>query len=541
MTHFDCGCEISLPINWDTIPDCSHTWDTICEGNTKGIFQLESGLGRSWAKKIRPRSIEELSDLIAVLRPGVLESKIDDKSLTLIYAMRKHGEMPVTYIHQSLEPILSSTYGILVYQEQALLIARDIAGYTLSEADVLRKVIGKKKAEEMTKQKDLFIDGCKKTGIVDADTAKDIFDWIEKSQRYSFNKSHSVSYAMIGYQTAYAKTHYTKEFICASLRYAHDKPNQQEEVAELVSDCKNYNIPVNPPYINKIDKESFHIRRGQVYFGPTDIKKFGISDFEKLKKNLLLFSENQTTISEPRWEDFLFSVFFVKNSKVSKTAVENLIMTGGLDYLSIDRQRMKYEYSIYSELTEKEREWINNVEGDLTIKIKTAIDSYDEYQKDKSKKHLKSLSSLKRQEKIRGLLDLLERPPHSLEDSDAVNLLTEKKLLGTPVTVSVLTGYNTYLGNCTCANFKSGFEDDEIIICAKIARATEYTVKSGKNAGKIMCFLTIEDDTTSIECVVFANDYLKLQEYLYEGNILAFIGVRSYDGKSFSIKNIKEI
>ena len=162
---FECGCkfevhsgDIIYDPNIETLPlSCEHTWDMISEGNTKGVFQLESQLGRSMSEKVKPRNIEELSDLIAIIRPGCMEAIVDGKSLTQHYIDRKHGIDPVEYFHGALEPILSSTYGILVYQEQALLIARDIGGFDLQEADILRKAIGKKNVSLMAELRNQFI------------------------------------------------------------------------------------------------------------------------------------------------------------------------------------------------------------------------------------------------------------------------------------------------------------------------------------------------------------------------------------------------
>ena len=162
---FNCGCQFtklgtetrednglpSISLDIDHINyDCEETWNLICEGRTKGVFQLESNLGKSWSKRIRPRTIEQLAALSALLRPGCLKAIVDGKSMTQHYADRKNGVEDVTYMHESLEPILRSTQGVLVYQEQSMQIAQKIAGFDLKEADNLRKAIGKKKADLMS-------------------------------------------------------------------------------------------------------------------------------------------------------------------------------------------------------------------------------------------------------------------------------------------------------------------------------------------------------------------------------------------------------
>lgn len=200
--QFSCGCKFPIigdkdgeplidfdPINQDLNFDCQKTWSLISDGNTKGCFQLESRLGRSMAKKLKPTNIEQLSALISIMRPGSLEAYRDGKSISNHYIDKKNGQESLDYFHSSLEPALKSTYGEMIYQEQAMQIVQTIAGFDLQEADMLRKAIGKKKPEEMAKIKKKFISGAKKINILNKEQAEEVFSWIEKSQRYSFNKS----------------------------------------------------------------------------------------------------------------------------------------------------------------------------------------------------------------------------------------------------------------------------------------------------------------------------------------------------------------
>ena len=220
-------------IDYDDAP----TWNLICEGRTKGVFQLESSLGKSWAKRVRPKNLEELAALTALLRPGCLKAIVDGKSMTQHYVDRKSGEEEVTYIHESLEPILERTQGVLVYQEQSMKIAQKIAGFDLQQADDLRKAIGKKKADLMAKIKREFIEGAENENVVSREAAEEIFSWIEKSSRYAFNKSHAVSYAICGYWSAYCKCHFPLDFYCSYLYHADGKQDSQQEIKELVLDA----------------------------------------------------------------------------------------------------------------------------------------------------------------------------------------------------------------------------------------------------------------------------------------------------------------
>ena len=210
--------------------DDKKTWQLFADGKTKGVFQLESNLGKSWSKKLSPNNIEELSALIAIIRPGCLKAFVDGKSMTQHFIDRKHGREEVTYLHDSLEEILAPTYGVLVYQEQSMRIAQKIAGFNLEEADELRKAIGKKKADLMAKVKKKFIAGAKKVGTVNKEEAEEIFGWIQASARYAFNKSHSISYAVCSYWSAFQKSHNTEQFFLSYLYYANEKQDPHREV-----------------------------------------------------------------------------------------------------------------------------------------------------------------------------------------------------------------------------------------------------------------------------------------------------------------------
>lgn len=190
---FSCGCKFPVvdgKINLSFDPEehdfnCSATWDLIGEGNTKGVFQLESNFGQQYASKLKPRNIEHLAALTSILRPGCLESIGENgKSVTDTYIDCKNGIEEPQYIHPALQPILEQTYGCNIFQEQSLRMAKDIAGLSLEQSESLRKSIGKKDTELMAKVKGIFLDGCRRTGVVNEEIAAKIFEGIEKSQRY---------------------------------------------------------------------------------------------------------------------------------------------------------------------------------------------------------------------------------------------------------------------------------------------------------------------------------------------------------------------
>ena len=289
--------------------------DLICEGYTKGVFQLESQLGRSWAKKVRPKNINELAALISLIRPGCLKAFTDGKSMTQHYVDRKANIDPVTYPDESLEHILEETYGVLVYQEQSMMIAQELAGFTLKEADSLRKAIGKKKAGLMSEVKTAFLEGAEERGIVTKEVAEEIFSWIEKSNRYAFNKSHAVSYAINAYWSAYCKLHKMVSFYVAYLNHSERKPDPQKELKELIMDARIADIEVYPPRLQHLYTD-FVSKGDKIYFGLRHIKHVGKKECEKIEQIL-------EGIANYTWMDVLINIIY--KEKINKREAIALI------------------------------------------------------------------------------------------------------------------------------------------------------------------------------------------------------------------------
>ncbi len=266
------------------------TWELFEEGKTKGVFQLESNLGKAWSKKLAPSNIEELSALIAIIRPGCLKAYVDGKSMTQHFIDRKHGREEVTFLHESLEEILAPTYGVLVYQEQSMRIAQKIAGFNLEEADELRKAIGKKKADLMAKVKKKFIAGAKKVKIVNKEEADEIFGWIQASSRYAFNKSHSISYAVCSYWSAYEKAHSPEEFFLSYLYYANEKQDPHQEIYELISEAKLFDIEARCPSVANYE-DKFNAKKNKIYFGIKDIKSLTGKTGDKVLETIKMSEE----------------------------------------------------------------------------------------------------------------------------------------------------------------------------------------------------------------------------------------------------------
>jgi DNA polymerase III alpha subunit len=540
---FECGCkfevlggDIIYDPNIETLPlNCEHTWDIISEGNTKGVFQLESQLGRSMSEKVKPRNIEELSDLIAIIRPGCMEAIVDGKSLTQHYIDRKQGIDPVEYFHGALKPILSSTYGILVYQEQALLIARDIGGFNLQEADILRKAIGKKNVSLMAELRNQFIEKAEVKGTVNKEQAEEIFGWIEKSQRYSFNKSHSVSYAYNAYLTAYTKQHFPHEFFTAYLKHSIGKPDAYLEIEELVNNARLMNIHVQPPNIKQMNKYFTLVIDTLPTFGITEIKGVGGSVYDKM---VLCLEKNKIDLKTCDWDTFLIG--FGPCIKVD--AFEALILSGALDCFKISRSKMNHELKMFRELSKREIPWIekfkqDNAKKNFTDCIQAMLDKNDW-----SNRH-RPIFRKDRVEVVESIIDSLNNPGYELVDLPGWKARQEEKYLGVSLTCARVDEYDTSGANCTCKEYVDGFNcKGTIRIAAQVDGVREWKIKKGNSKGQNMGFVTISDGTCSLDSVtVFSEEWNKYAKDITEGNVLLLIGSRDKKRGSFLIKSVSKV
>lgn len=274
----------------DENKDDPNVWDMICEGKTKGCFQIEGFLGKTWCRKAKPRSIAELADVISIIRPGTLANKVNGKNMAQIYVDGKHGAEEVKSLYEPIDHILKPTYGIIVYQEQAMKIAEVMAGFSLQEADSLRKAIGKKKADLMKQVKEKFIIGCRKNSVPE-EKIEEVFGIIEKSNRYSFNKSHAVGYAIMSYASAYRKCNRPIVFYKHCLRNAKHKIKPDAYKKQLVLSAKSDDIKVFGPSL-KYPHETFEIIDDSIYFGICDIKSVGKAHLDKYL-NLMKEAKNE--------------------------------------------------------------------------------------------------------------------------------------------------------------------------------------------------------------------------------------------------------
>jgi|UniRef100_A0A7C3WHV3 DNA polymerase-3 subunit alpha len=300
--------------------DDPDTFALLQAANTAGVFQLESSGMRSLMVRLKPSTFEDVVALVALYRPGPMESGMHED-----YVRRKHGEAQVTYLLPELEPILKETYGIILYQEQVMQIAAAISGYSLAEADILRRAMGKKIPEVMAAQRERFVSGAVARGVPPA-TAEALFNLIEKFAGYGFNKSHSAAYALIAYQTAYLKAHYPLEFLAALLT---SEISHTASLARHIMEAREQGIQLLPPDINRSDRD-FTVEDGKVRFGLAGVKNVGVGailEILEARKNGLFQSVG----------DLLSRINL---TKVNRKVLEALIQAGALDSLHPNRARL---------------------------------------------------------------------------------------------------------------------------------------------------------------------------------------------------------
>ncbi|MFT5504908.1 MAG: DNA polymerase-3 subunit alpha [Gammaproteobacteria bacterium] len=298
--------------------DDKATFDLLQAYQTTAVFQLESRGMKDLIKRLQPDTFEDIIALVALFRPGPLQSGMVDDFIN-----RKHGRAKVEYPHPALEPILQPTYGVILYQEQVMQIAQVLAGYTLGGADMLRRAMGKKKPEEMEKQRGIFTDGAVANGV-EADNATYIFDLMEKFAGYGFNKSHSAAYALVSYQTAWLKTHYPAEFMAAVLSADMDNT---DKIVILIDECRQMKLPVHPPDINLSKYRFAASPEHGVIYGLGAVKGVGQGAIETIV-------ENRQNDSYRSLDHFCQQV---DTSKSSRKVIDALIKGGAMYSFSDNR------------------------------------------------------------------------------------------------------------------------------------------------------------------------------------------------------------
>ncbi len=443
----------------DRIPlDNNLTYQDLADGHTLGVFQLESGGIRRLLMRLRPERISDLTALVALYRPGPLGSGMVED-----FIKGRHGQKQLSYLHPLLEPILKETYGVILYQEQVMKIASELGGFTLGEADLVRRAMGKKKPEVLAAMREQFIQGAVEKGV-SKETASAIFDLMEYFSGYGFNKSHSAAYALVAYQTAYFKANYPQEYMAALLTSV---MGNTDKIALYIEECRRMGITILPPDVNK--SFPFFSPEGEaIRFGLLSIKNVGIGAIEKI-------------IQERRNGNYLSLEDFcrrVSHQLVNKRVLESLIKSGSCDFPGTNRRQMLVELDDILERTNK-----RNVSKNQLSLIEMADMVPDK----------RDTSEL-----------LPEYPAQEL-------LLMEKEYLGVYLSGHPLDEWREKFGQngiIPIADLEEEPDGKEVLLGGVV---TQWRVINTK-AGAQMAGCRLEDLTGSIEVIVFPKLYSIIKE-----------------------------
>ncbi|MFO8112531.1 MAG: DNA polymerase III subunit alpha [Desulfosalsimonadaceae bacterium] len=442
------------------------TYELLSKGLTTGVFQLESTGMKGLLARMKPESFAEVTALVALYRPGPMGSGMHDD-----YVERKHGRQKVKYLIPELEPILNVTYGVILYQEQVMKIAGDIGGFSMAEADELRKAMGKKIASVMEQQEERFVKGAVANGVSE-DKAKELFRLIETFAGYGFNKSHSAAYAMIAYQTAYLKTHFPVEFMAAVLT---SEMNSSDNVAKYIAECRNMGIDILPPDINESDK-NFTVIYDKIRFGLAAIKNVGESAID--------------SIIEMRGERRFDSLFDfcqrVDLRRVNKRVVESLIQCGAFDATGYHRAQ-------------------------LMAAAEDALEYGQNVQKEKNDPQMSLFGKTGERDPI-NLPTIPDVPPW--DEKQMLEL--EKEAIGFYITAHPLDEYldimEKYANAGALAVKEDGIKDGQPVRVGGMVKSIKTIIT---RKGDPMAFVDLEDLQGSVEITIFPNLYATAQELLH--------------------------
>lgn len=488
-------------INIDLIPlEEPRVYDMLRKGETSAVFQLESRGMRDLIKKQRPESFEDIISLVALFRPGPLQSGMvddfvarkNDPNETVSYPHPK-------YQHEDLIPVLKPTYGVILYQEQVMQIAQVLAGYSLGEADLLRRAMGKKKAEEMAKQRQMFMEGASKRDISE-ELSSNIFDLMEKFAGYGFNKSHSAAYALVAYQTAWLKAHYPAEFMAAVM--SADMQNT-DKIVGFIDECKRLGLVVTPPDVNTGQFQFSVNDQGQVVYGLGAIKGLGEGAIQSI------IDSRQLQGSYPDLYDFCSRI---DQRKLNRRGAEALLRAGAMDNLNQfsdepDRCRAVLESQLEEAVQVAEQANENQASG-MTDMFGEIIVSEAPVREGTSKSAVRPWTMKERLQKEKETLGLY-LTGHPVEAyADELNLLIGRRLSDIRADKSL-----QWLG---------GLLVDRRVIKTK--------------RGDQLCILTLDDRSARVEVTLFSDLYAQVESSLILDSVIAIEGTVRHDDYSGGLR-----
>ena len=458
--------ETDPDFNIENIPlDDEDTYKMISKGMTLGVFQLESGGMRQMLSELRPDNFDDIIAAIALYRPGPMDSIPQ-------YIDARHNPQKIKYAHPLLEPILKSTYGCTVYQEQVMSIFRVVAGYTYGHADIVRRAMSKKKADVLMAERQSFIDGAKNNGV-SSETAETLFEDMATFANYAFNKSHAAAYAVLSYRTAYLKQHYPCEYLAALMTSV---LGNLTKLAEYISECARFGIKVLPPDINE-SHIYFHPMNGNIVFGMLALKNVG-----KQFVDAIIRERGRGDFKD--FEDFINRM---SSYDLNKRMVEALIKAGAFDKLGVYRSQLLSVYEVLiDKILQKDR---NNVAGQLDM-FSVSADIAESSPK----------------------IDYPNIRDFSLREK----LMLEKECSGMYFSGHLIDSYDKqikYLGASSVAQI-IGMSDLDDKTPVKVAGIVSSITPKTTKKGDRMVFFTIEDRYGEIECLAFPSQYSKFSHLI---------------------------
>ncbi len=481
--------------------DDPKVFELISSGNTAGVFQLESAGMTQFMKNLKPDCLEDVVAGISLYRPGPMAS-------IPTYIENKKNPGGIVYLHESLAPILSVTYGCLVYQEQVMQIVRDLAGYTYGRSDLVRRAMGKKKMDVMLKEKEYFIHGkvseegtveilgCVRNGVPEA-VAEEIFNQMVSFAEYAFNKSHAAAYAVVAYETAYLKTYYPAEFMAALMTSVMGDATQ---IAKYIRNCKDMGIEISPPDVN-YSMRNFIARDGRVIFGLHGVKNVGIGPVDEIIR---------ARQARGQARDFFQFMDNVNVREVNKKALESLIKAGAFDSINPNRKQLALAYE--GVLEARQQDGRNNVEGQMSL--------------------------FQTESQVMGAGGGINVLPQVENYTKGELAAMEKEMLGVYISAHPLDQYVNTIRKLTArggANVNSeilahiednpGLKDNMKVVAGGIVNSMKMLVTKNNRQ---MAFLNLEDYYGQLEVVVFPNVYEKCLHFLEEGRILVIRGTLNF-------------
>ncbi|NLZ38168.1 MAG: DNA polymerase III subunit alpha [Firmicutes bacterium] len=470
------GKEIDLA----TIPlDDENTYALLSQGDTSAVFQLESSGMRSVLRELKPNVFEDIIAVVALYRPGPMEQ-------IPIFIKSKHGEIPIKYLHPDLEPILKETYGIMVYQEQIMQVASVMAGFSLGEADLLRRAIGKKKLEVLNQQREVFVKGCITKGH-SKELANELYDLIVKFASYGFNKSHAAAYALVAYQTAYLKANYPTEYMAAQLTGV---MSNTDKVAVYIADCKKMGITVLPPDINASDANFTVAADKVIRYGLAAVKNVGNGAVDSI------LSSRREKGEFTSLRDFCSRVDM---RSCNKKVMESLIKCGAFDCFGANRNQ-------------------------LLAVLDETMAAAQAQQREKQNGQISMFELVDENREESAWIQLHDNFPDLPEPTARERLTMEKEALGLYISGHPLQDYAAVLKiypGLVPVNELLELPEGQIVSAAGMI-SNQKTIFT--KAGKPMSFFTLEDEAGSLEVVVFTSVYEKVKDFLQNDNVVIVHG-----------------